>query len=179
MNDSNIILLLKQGESGALKQVYVRYRPDFIAFGKTLSSSEDDSIDAYQDAIIVLQEKAYEGKLDALRCSLKTYLFSIGKYILFEKNRAKSNPVLNVLSDDAFSTIDIEYTSVQLNNNQLKLKKAFDKLGKKCREVLRLFYYRGFTIEEIKTHLNYDNNNVVKSQKSRCLKQLKEIIKDL
>jgi DNA-directed RNA polymerase specialized sigma24 family protein len=44
--------------------------------------------------------------------------------------------------------------------------------------VLKLFYYNGFTLEEIQQHLNYGNYNTVKSQKSRCLKNLKDLINE-
>lgn len=60
------------------------------------------------------------------------------------------------------------------NEMQKALQKAFVTLGKKCKEILTLFYYRGFTLDEISETLNHDNKNVTKSQKSRCIKQLKE-----
>jgi DNA-directed RNA polymerase specialized sigma24 family protein len=41
---------------------------------------------------------------------------------------------------------------------------------------LYLFYYRGMTLEDIQREMTYEAKDTVKSQKSRCLKQLKEII---
>ena len=54
-------------------------------------------------------------------------------------------------------------------------KKSFEKLGQQCRKVLQLFYYDEKKLDEIQTLLGYTNKDVLKSQKSRCLKQLKEL----
>lgn len=179
MNDSKQILLLKKGDQSILKKLYIEYRADFIAFGRKISVLEDDVLDSYQDAIIALQEQAFKGKLDNITCSLKTYLFGIGKYILYEKNRKQQKTVLKVVETNDYETIEIDVFSNTLSNQQQKIQTGFNKLGKKCKEILQLFYYRGYTIEDITDYLNYENKNVVKSQKSRCLKQLKEIIKEL
>ena len=48
------------------------------------------------------------------------------------------------------------------NTMQIQLQRAFAGLGKKCKEVLSLFYYRGYSIEEICLAMNYENKNVVK-----------------
>jgi RNA polymerase sigma factor (sigma-70 family) len=84
------------------------------------------------------------------------------------------------LSIDEFTNIEateIDFDFLfkkELNDNQKKLSHFFKLLGEKCKEVLTLFYYRGLTIEEIAAFLNYNNKDVVKSQKSRCLKSLKD-----
>jgi RNA polymerase sigma-70 factor (ECF subfamily) len=43
--------------------------------------------------------------------------------------------------------------------------------------MLTLSFYRGLSNEEIATLEGYENEAVVRSQKSRCLKTLKELIK--
>jgi DNA-directed RNA polymerase specialized sigma subunit len=42
---------------------------------------------------------------------------------------------------------------------------------------LQLFYYEEKKLDEIQEQLGYTSKDVLKSQKSRCLKQLKELIK--
>src|SRR5690606_23200153 len=56
------------------------------------------------------------------------------------------------------------------------LQQAYIQLGPKCQEVLRLFYYEGLKLDAIQKKLAYDSKDTVKSQKSRCLKQLKQIV---
>ena len=64
----------------------------------------------------------------------------------------------------------------ELTTEQLLLQKHFGALGKQCQELLTLFYYRGYTIQEIMEAENYNSENVVKAAKSRCMKTLRERI---
>ena len=179
MSEQHLIQLLKDADKDVLKRLYLEYRSPFISFAQKFCSNQDDIVDAFQDSIIVLQEKAFKGDLDGLRCTLKTYLFGIGKYILYEKMRKQKKVVsqMKVQEDYDYNIIALDFLDIQPNEMQQQLQRAFVTLGKKCKEVLTLFYYRGYTIEEICQSLNYENKNVVKSQKSRCLKQLKDKIK--
>lgn len=180
MSEQQLIQLLKETDKDVLRRLYQEYRSSFLSFAQKFCSSTDDIVDAYQDAIIVLQEKAIKGDLDELRCTLKTYLFGIGKYILYDKMRKQKKIVSSMKleqEDYDYNAIALDFLEDQPNELQLQLQRAFATLGKKCKEVLTLFYYRGYTIEEICQKLQYDNKNVVKSQKSRCIKQLKGKIK--
>lgn len=179
MSEDQLIILLKKADKETLKMLYTENRNQFINFARKFKVSENDIIDAYQDAIIALSEKAIKGELDNLNCSIKTFLFGIGKYMLFEKARKNQKRVLDFpLEKEDYNYKNIAEGFLEETPNQLEilLQKGFVSLGKKCKEVLRLFYYRGFTIDEISERLGYKDKNVVKSQKSRCIKQLKEKI---
>lgn len=176
MSEQQLILQLKKSDKGALKIIYLENRIPFINFARKFKVSEDDIVDIYQDVIIALQEKVNKGELENLTCSIRTYLFGIGKYMLYEKARKNNKKIVDFpLEKEAYNYHEIVDDFLQEPNKfQLLLQKGVASLGKKCKEVLRLFYYRGFTIDEIAEKLNYENKNVVKSQKSRCIKQLKE-----
>lgn len=45
----------------------------------------EDIIDIYQDVVIVLIENIKKGKMDDLKSSLSIYLFSIGKFMIFQR----------------------------------------------------------------------------------------------
>ncbi|WP_026764107.1 RNA polymerase sigma factor [Sediminibacterium salmoneum] len=56
------------------------------------------------------------------------------------------------------------------------LQSYYEKMGVHCKKILQLFYYEEKKLEEIVHLLGYENKDVVKSQKSRCIKQLKTLI---
>ena len=179
MSEHQLVLLLKKSDKAALKMLYTENRNPFINFARKFRVSEEDIVDTYQDAIIALTEKAFLGEMDNLSCSVRTYLFGIGKYMLYEKARKNKKRVLDFpleKEDYNYREISQNFIGEEPNNLQIALQKGFASLGKKCKEVLSLFYYRGYTIDEISEKLNYKDKNVVKSQKSRCMKQLKEKI---
>ena len=84
---------------------------------------------------------------------------------------------ISLLQKDTKIIDTIEIETEALTSQQRLLEKHFKTLGKQCKELLTLFYYRGFTIKEILNKGDYNNENVVKSAKSRCMKTLKERIK--
>ncbi|WP_254097249.1 RNA polymerase sigma factor [Aquimarina sp. Aq107] len=93
------------------------------------------------------------------------------------KNRKKTVSYENSVDYKETSDVQEVFEEPQLTPQQELLRQHFKNLGKRCQEMLTLFYYRGLTIDEITESLGYENKNVVKSQKSRCLKSLKESIK--
>jgi len=102
-------------------------------------------------------------------------LFSIGKYKLYRFNQENQkntedwkNEYREEVSDQLFEE--------EINEERMrKINRAFEQLGKKCKQLLKLFYYRGFDLEEIKNEMNLENKNTVKSQKSRCLSHLRKL----
>jgi len=179
MTDDSLIKALKNDDRSALKAVYLTNKMAFIAFAKKYDLGDDDILDIYQDAIIALRENALKGHLDRLKSTLKTYLFSIGKYMIYDRLKEKKKLYVTETFEepDDFDELKITIIDYDFNPRQRLLQMAFKQLGEQCQKVLSLFYFRGFTLEDIVTKLNYNNKDVVKSQKSRCLKTLKDIIK--
>lgn len=170
--------LLKQEDEKTIRDIYNEYRPGFLLFSNRYGLGQDQNLDVYQDAIIALCENAQKGHLDELSSSLKTYLFSIGKYMIFAKLRKKKHK-----SD--FENIEnleaewIDYSEESEDEDIILLRKSLPKLGEKCREILKLFYFQQHNLDEITQLMEYENKNVAKSQKSRCIKQLKKIISSI
>ena len=177
-DSKNTINLLKQGDKGILEKIYVENREGFLNFSKKYNVEEYDAVDIYQDSIMVLRENAIKGKIDNLQSNISTYLFAIGKYKIFHNFRVQSKldfqNGFDLLEEN--KELDVNLHETILTNEQKLLKKYYDQLGDRCKSVLNLFYYQGYNLDEIKEILNYSNKKVLKSQKSRCLKQLKNLI---
>lgn len=176
--ETSVLEDLKQGSEAALKKVYEDNRDKFINFAKRYNLPQDDVVDVYQDAYVVFYNNIMSGKIEVMTSSISTYLFSVGKYLIFDKIKKNSRTVgsnydLSIVKeeDNALETIDIEEQT--LTHEQELLRKHFSSLGKQCQELLNLFYYRGFTIKDILKHGNYNSENVIKSAKSRCMKTLR------
>ena len=180
MNDKQLIAQLKQRDRNALTNVYQDYKTEFFRFMSRYNAEKNTLEDIFQDALIVLYENAQAGKIDALKSTVKTYLFGIGKFMLFKhfRNAKKEVPTEETYIFDRYEQAVIEdvYEDEGLNDYQAKLAANFKKLGEKCREILELFYLQGMKLDEITQTQGYENKNVAKSQKSRCLKTLKTLI---
>ncbi len=180
MTESEILVALKNDDKSVLKSVYLEHKSGFIGFAKTYNIDSEDALDIYQDAIIALRENALKGHLVNLKSKLKTYLFSIGKYMFYKrlKEKKKLHLVLSIEEKNDFDELKITDIDYNFSTRQRQLQIAFNSLGTQCKALLSLFYMRGFTLDEIVEELNYNSKDVAKSQKSRCLKSLKKIISD-
>lgn len=173
--DNYYLEQLKNGNQKVLDKIYLTYKKEFLFFAKKYTQDEETIVDVFQDSMIVLYENVRKGKLTSLNSSLKTYLFSIGKYKLYRFNQENQkntedwkNEYREEVSDQLFEE--------EINEERMrKINRAFEQLGKKCKQLLKLFYYRGFDLEEIKNEMNLENKNTVKSQKSRCLSHLRKL----
>lgn len=180
MRDEQLIAQLKKRDRNALTSVYQDYKNEFFRFMSRYNAEENTLEDIFQDALIVLYENAQAGKLDQLKSTLKTYLFGTGKFMLFKHFRDSKKEVSTgedyVFDNYEQGVIEDVYEDEGPSDYQKLLVSNFKKLGDKCREILELFYLQGLKLEEIVSVQGYENKNVVKSQKSRCLKSLKELI---
>jgi len=180
MDDKQLIAQLKKRDRNALTSVYQDYKDEFFRFMFRFNAKSDTLEDIFQDALIVLYENAQAGKLDHLKSTLKTYLFGTGKFMLFKHFRDSKTEVFTdedyVFDNYEQAVIEDVYADDGPSDYQKMLMANFKKLGDKCREILELFYLQGLKLDEIVTVQGYENKNVVKSQKSRCLKSLKELI---
>lgn len=172
---------LKEGSELAFKKVYEDNRALFLNFAKRYPLGEQEALDAYQDTYVALYENIENGKFSELKSSISTYLISIGKYKLMERLRKKNKQTSNEFILNSIDDVDKEIESFdivyeELSPEQRLLKKYFETLGEKCKQILTLFYYKQYNIKEIMAVGKYNSENVVKSQKSRCLKSLKEAI---
>lgn len=169
------ISLLKQRDDKTVAEIYQEYRNGFLMFARRYDLEEQIILDVYQDAIIALCENAEKGHLDDLKSSLKTYLFSIGKYMIFARLKEKKS--LSAYEDiDNFNFEWEEYKDEENKDAIKKMRASLSEMGNKCQEILKLFYYQEKNLDEITGIMKYDNKDVTKSQKSRCIKQLKELI---
>ena len=171
---------LKCDQNSRIKELYGSYRDEFFAFSRKYNIDKMDSADIYQEAFIAIRKHAISGRLHTVNSSFKTYLFGIGKHLIYNKLKdytsKKQYDARLHRADTDYETIQVD-TEKELTVEQKLLRHYFKKLGKSCQQMLTLSFYRGLTNEEIAKQHGYESEAVVRSQKSRCLKTLKDLIK--
>lgn len=174
-NSTNVQDLYRLEGDDLFKRLYHEERISFIAWSKkNYGAGEEDAVEAFQESMVILYQKIRTQELVEIQSTLKTYLFAIGRNVLLKKyelNKKKQN--IESLPEVSINPLEEQG---ELTDSQLKLKLAMEQLGHSCRDVLWLFYYRNFTIESIANHLNFNSEEVVRSKKYKCLKQLRKIL---
>ena len=173
--ESQWIKSLQNGETATLDDIYLEFKGGFLKFAERYSLAPDMALDIYHDSIIALYENIRQRKLNNLKSSIKTYLYAIGKYKIFAYLKTAQHKQF----DDVELIEEIKMFEIETEEERLKLlQRAYLQLGKKCQQVLQLFYFNGLKLEDIQQKMAYESKDTVKSQKSRCLKQLKKIIQE-
>lgn len=178
--EKDIVYQLKHHRDQALRYLYRTYRQEFVRFAHRYHRQEEDIVDAFQEGMMAFYEYCITDKFDPDRSSPKTMLFNMSKYALF---RLKKKQDLHIELNDAF----LRDWEKQLNDDsgdllgerQQLILKELEKLGIQCQEIIRLFYFFSYSMEAIAIEMGYQNGSVVRSHKSRCLKQLRNHIANL
>lgn len=166
---------IKNNDSETIRKIYEENRLPFFTISNRYKLENEKALDIYQDSIIALIENCKAGKLDNLQASIKTYHIGICKIMIFNYYKQKH---IQLETYDLPAEIPEEHILVheELTVHEVILKKAFKNLGEQCRKILTLFYYQEQKLDDIMNTLHYDNKDVLKSQKSRCLSHLKKMM---
>lgn len=172
---------IKGGRHELIDQLYLRHRNAFVTYAqRQLYATEEDAADCFQDAIIAFYKNIVSGRLSELTCSIRTYLFSIGKRLVYRRNhqRQREQPTdheagINPADELDWSLID----RFEEQHHRTRLLAALDKLGEPCRELLTLYYYHHYPIESVMNALGLPSAGATRIKKMRCLKELKKLVK--
>ncbi len=170
---------LKEGDYFALVEIRNRHQKAFVRFIESRYQFRQDQIeDAFTDALIVLLNNVQYGKLgEKLSSSLKTYLFSVGRFLLLQEHRKRKEFIFDNL-DHYFPEGSVDpYTDDESSLELDQLKASFKKLSPPCQELLRKYYYQGYSYEEIVESLDYASIESARSQRYNCMQTLKKLIK--
>lgn len=177
--ERQLITELERGKEEGAVRIYRLYRQQFFLWAKMQHKvNEDSCADIFQEAVMDLFLQARKGKLQEIACSLKTYLFAIGKNLLLKtlSNEKRRNENTGLLTQFPGKVQNAEEAS--LDERQQFIMKVLANFAKPCKSIVRLFYFNAYSMSEIAVELKYKNEDVVKSQKSRCIKELKRLVKE-
>jgi RNA polymerase sigma factor (sigma-70 family) len=176
--DSNEQALLKGLAENDRKAIESIYRAHYSMIQTLIinnSGTSDDARDIFQEAIIVLYEKAKSGSFE-LHAQLKTYLYAVSRRLWLKKlafNKRYSGDLANAPESIATDE-DIEIYEHRTQDFEL-MEQALQHLGEPCKELLECYYIRKKNMSEIAKEFGYTNAENAKNQKYKCLMRLKKI----
>jgi RNA polymerase sigma factor (sigma-70 family) len=176
--DSNEQALLKGLAANDRKSVESIYRNHYSMIQTLIinnSGTSDDARDIFQEAIIVLYEKAKSGSFE-LHAQLKTYIYAVCRRLWLKRlvtYQRYSGDLANAPESIATED-DIEMYEHRTQDFEL-MDKALQHLGEPCKELLESYYLKKKNMSEIAREFGYTNADNAKNQKYKCLMRLKKI----
>jgi RNA polymerase sigma factor (sigma-70 family) len=135
----------------------------------------DDARDIFQEAMIVLYEKARSGSFE-LNCQLKTYIYSVCRRLWLKRLSQLQRYSGEV--DNLEETVPIEEElelHEQRNLDFQVMERSMQNLGEPCRGLLEAYYLQKKNMVEIAANFGYTNADNAKNQKYKCLMRLKKL----
>jgi RNA polymerase sigma factor (sigma-70 family) len=176
--DHNELVLLEglaKNDRKAVETIYARHYNMIQSLVINNNGSADDARDVFQEAMIVLYEKASSGSFE-LHCQLKTYLYSVARRLWLKRLQQLSRfaPEMNGVENTVSVEEDVDHHE-QRNKDFLTMEKALNSLGEPCKSLLEAFYLEKRNMSEIAGSFGYTNSDNAKNQKYKCLIRLKKL----
>ena len=139
------------------------------------NGSSDDARDIFQEAMIVLYEKAKSGTFE-LNCLLKTYIYSVSRRLWLKRLyqlQKYGGQIENMVETVA---VEEEIEAHQQRNTAFQaMEKSMNNLGEPCKSLLEAYYLQKRNMTEIAGSFGYTNADNAKNQKYKCLVRLKKL----
>lgn len=142
--------------------------------------SADDARDLFQEALIVLYERACDPDF-RLQCKLKTYLYAVCRHLWLKQlqQRQKQFLVKENGTEDLPANLEEDLETHREKEGRFRIMSdSLDKLGQPCKSLLEHFYLQQLSMQEIAEKFGYTNPENAKTQKYKCLNRLKKIFFD-
>jgi RNA polymerase sigma factor (sigma-70 family) len=179
--DAELIVAIKaeRNLNKAIMYIYQQYAASTSSFIIHYGGSEQDADDVFQETVVSFIDVVKKGNF-RMEASIKTFLVSVARNIWFNelKKRERSDRREKIFehSRDQME----EDVSQQIGDLEKKrqLRELVNNLGEPCKKILMLFYYENLSMKEIVEHLPYENEQVVRNKKYKCLQALTGFIKN-
>ncbi|MEP6748545.1 MAG: sigma-70 family RNA polymerase sigma factor [Bacteroidota bacterium] len=177
--DAALLQILRSDASpdDAIRFLYHTQFNITVAYIKQNNGNDEDAQDIFQELILVFIELVKKNKFRG-ESSVSTFLYALTRNIWLNelKKRGRSK-----LRDEKFdrqqSDTDVD-VSQYIMHREMKnaLMQLVHNLGETCKKILLAFYFDELPMKEILVATAYENEQVVRNKKYKCLKQLEQII---
>jgi RNA polymerase sigma factor (sigma-70 family) len=163
----------------AILSLYQQYSETTGAAIIHYGGSRQDAEDIFQETVVAFIEIVKKGKYRK-EASIKTFLVAVAKNIWLNELKRKERSGYREKQFEygrEQNEIDVSHHISDLEKKR-QLRELVYKLGEPCQKILMLFYYENLSMKEIVDHLPYENEQVVRNKKYKCLQQLTGLIND-
>lgn len=174
-NERALLQGLARSERKAIETIYKENFGTVQTLIINNNGSTDDAKDIFQEAMIVLYEKARSGNFE-LNCLIKTYVYSVARRLWLKRLQQANRYNVEMVGTDQVVQVEEDINEHTRRDEEFELMgKAISSLGEPCKSLLEAFYLEKRSMQEIAAGFGYTNAENAKTQKYKCLVRLKKI----
>jgi RNA polymerase sigma factor (sigma-70 family) len=179
-SDAEVINDLKQVTrmNDALRFMYSEYYGLLESYIINNKGNNDDAADVIQETMVafveIVQQEKFRGE-----STIKSFLYAITRNLwLTELRKRSSSENRNRIFEKAKEDSEQATVFHLIKHEHFKtIQKLFEKLGEKCKQLLTLVYYEDLSMNDIiKQMPGYENEQVLRNKKYKCMKQLEKMM---
>lgn len=161
-----------------LTRIYEEFFDVVTAVIRINGGQAEDAADVFQEAVLVLVDMVKTNRFRG-DSSIRSFLIGIARNIWLQEMRSRgrrSNREKNF--HQSVPTVEVPEADQRIYNkeNQNLINTLVGSLGETCRKILAGFYYDDLSMREMLSQFDYENEQVLRNRKSKCMKKLKELI---
>lgn len=179
INEQKLLEGLAHNDRKAIEAIYKKHYNMVQSLIISNNGYPDDARDIFQEAMIVLYEKARSGSFE-LNSQLKTYLYSVCRRLWLKRlsQQQRFSPEVESLEETVPVEEELERHE-QRNKDFLVMEQSLNSLGEPCKSLLEAYYLEKKSMVEIAGDFGYTNADNAKNQKYKCLMRLKKIFSQI
>lgn len=163
--------------NGAITYLYKTYYRLLERYVLANSGNEMDAEDVIQDVMVAFVDLVQQGKYRG-EASVKSFLHTLARNLWITELRkrgstTKRNELFEMDRDQLTDDVS-EYVTYW--EAQQTIADFFKRMGETCRKILTLFYYHDLSMKDILKQTNYENEQVLRNRKYKCLKEITDMI---
>lgn len=166
MSDNKTIVKTVEEREKLFIELYKNVFPAVARYVSKMGGTFDEAKDIFHDALVIWYEKAFGGEV----MNEKAYLMGIAKHLWL---KSYSLHIPNV----ALAGFDREIEE-ENEPSESKILSFLQTAGKKCMDLLRLFYYDELPLAEIAETFGFSGIRSATVQKYKCLEKVRETVKE-
>ncbi|MDO9376031.1 MAG: sigma-70 family RNA polymerase sigma factor [Ferruginibacter sp.] len=173
--EQDLLKGLAQNDKQAVETIYRENYSAIQSFVLNNNGSVDEARDIFQEAMIVLYEKARSPSF-SLNCQLRTFVYSVCRRLWLKRLQQLSKYSTQVDSLEDTVPVDEEIEDHEKKNEDFVLmEQAMAKIGEPCKSLLDAYYIQKKSMQDIAAEFGYTNADNAKTQKYKCLMRLKKL----
>jgi RNA polymerase sigma factor (sigma-70 family) len=174
VTDQELFDGIARKDNRAFSVLYQQQRGKILAMVQRNNGTPDDALDVFQEGVIVLWTNITQGKFQLTdKARLSTYLYALCRNQWISRLRKKKE--LYSLDDEETREVADEVEALEAAHERIDfLHQKLQELSEACRLLLRLFYYRKASMQEIADELDL-TEATAKNNKYRCMQRLRAL----
>jgi RNA polymerase sigma factor (sigma-70 family) len=141
------------------------------------SGSRQDAEDIFQEVIVAFIDLVQKDKFRG-ESTVKTFLFSLNRFTWLDELKRRGRALAREEKyERGQEKVELDTSAIIADREgKAEVVRLVAELGESCRKILLLFYYENLSMKEILEIMHYENEQVVRNKKYKCLKQLEQMV---